>query len=229
MRPGLTTALAGLLAAVAVAACGGSSASSSTHSSAATHAGTTAATSSTATTYPANGIGYEGVPLEEGAPIAPANTTLPGTTVHGIHCEPVEQLVYHIHAHLAVFVDGRLYSLPAGIGIPGSVTEQTPYGPVAAGGKCFYWLHTHTADGIIHIESPSDRIYTLGDFFDEWQQPLSADQVGELHGKITAFFNGRLWKRSLRAIPLLPHAVIQFDIGAPTPPLMTIDWNQTAL
>ena len=28
------------------------------------------------------------------------------------------------------------------------------------------WLHTHAADGIVHIESPVDRTYTLGNFFD---------------------------------------------------------------
>jgi hypothetical protein len=170
-----------------------------------------------------------GVPLEEGPQIAPAGTTLPGTTVDGIHCGRVEQLAYHIHAHLAVFVDGRLYQLPAGIGIPGSAAEATSYGPVAAGGTCFYWLHTHTADGIIHIESPVDRVYTLGEFFDEWNQPLSATQVGGVHGRITAFFNGKPWKQSVRSIPLLPHALIQFNIGAPAPPLMTINWTGTGL
>ena len=97
----------------------------------------------------------------------------------------IEQLAYHIHAHLAVFVNGRLYALPAGIGIPGSTTEQTTEGPVAAGGQCFYWLHTHSSDGVIHIESPTQRIYTLGNFFDEWHQPLSANQVGDVHGKIS--------------------------------------------
>jgi hypothetical protein len=229
MRPRLLTALAGLLSAVAVVACGGSSKSSSSRSNPTAPLAASTSSSSTATTYPANGIGYEGIPLEQGPQIAPASTTLPGTTVDGVHCAPVEQLAYHIHAHLAVFVNGRLYQLPAGIGIPGSVAEDTNYGPVAAGGKCFYWLHTHTADGIIHIESPVDRVYTLGDFFDEWHQPLSATQVGGVHGRISAFFNGKPWKQSVRSIPLLPHALIQFNIGEPAPPLMPINWNGTGL
>ena len=229
MGPRLTAAAAGLLAAVALAACGGSSTTSSSHSSSTAADTATTSASSAATSYPANGIGYEGVPLEEGPQIAPASTTLPGTTVNGIRCAPVEQLAYHIHAHLAVFVNGRLYQLPAGIGIPGSVAEATQYGPVAAGGKCFYWLHTHTADGVIHIESPTDRVYTLGDFFDEWNQPLSASQVGNVHGRISAFFNGKPWSKDLRSIPLLPHALIQFNIGEPTPPLMTVKWAGTGL
>ena len=138
-------------------------------------------------------------------------------------------MAYHIHAHFVVFVLGREFSLPAGIGIPGSVAQQTPQGLVAAGGHCIYWLHTHTADGVIHIESPTQRIYTLGNFFDEWHQPLSATQVGNVRGKITAFLNGKPWKRSLTAIPLQPHADIQFDIGNPTPPLLPVDWSQTQL
>jgi hypothetical protein len=229
MRPRLLTAPAALLAAVALAACGSSSKSSSSHSNPTAPAAAASSTSSAATSYPANGIGFEGIPLEEGPQIAPASTTLPGTTVDGIRCAPVEQLAYHIHAHLAVFVNGRIYQLPAGIGIPGSVAESTQYGPVAAGGKCFYWLHTHTADGVIHIESPTDRVYTLGDFFDEWNQPLSATQVGGVHGHIAAFFNGKPWTHSLRSIPLLPHALIQFNIGEPAPPLMAISWKGTGL
>ena len=147
----------------------------------------------------------------------------------GIRCGATEQLVYHIHSHLAVFVNGQLYSLPPGIGIPGSKAEQTTQGPVAAGGQCIYWLHTHTSDGVIHVESPTQRVYTLGNFFDEWHQPLTANQVGTVHGKITAFINGQLWKKTLRDIPLLPHALIQLDIGQPAPPLVTVNWSNTGL
>ena len=168
------------------------------------------------------------MPLEQGPPLAPASTTQTGK-VDGISCAPIEQLAYHIHAHLAVFKNGQPYQLPAGVGIPGSVAEQTNEGPVAAGGKCYYWLHTHTTDGVIHIESPTKTIYTLGDFFDEWHQPLSSTAVAGLHGAITAFVNGKPWKKSPRDIPLLPHEDIQLEIGEPAPPIVTIDWSQTQL
>lgn len=225
MRTWMTPVLP-VLAALAVAACGGSSSSSSSPSSSSASS-TTVATTTTASST-AGEVGFEGVPLEYGPAIAPASTTQTGT-VDGIQCAPVEQLAYHIHAHLAVYKDGQLYSLPGGIGIPGSQVVQTSEGPVAAGGHCFYWLHTHTSDGIIHIESPTQRIYTLGEFFNEWHQPLSADQVGNVHGKITAFVNGNLWTKDLRSIPLVPHAVIQFNIGEPTPPLQTVSWAGTGL
>jgi hypothetical protein len=225
--------------ALSLAACGSSSSSSS--SAASSSATSSPATSSPATSSTAAGpttsstssaagpqIGFEGVPLEQGPPLGSAGTT--GTAnVDGIHCGPTEQLAYHIHAHLAVYVSGRLHSLPAGVGIPGSVAQPSQQGPVAAGGQCIYWLHTHTTDGVIHIESPTQRIYTLGNFFDEWRQPLSPTQVAGVHGKITAFLNGKPWKQSPRAIPLLPHADIQFDIGEPAPPLQTVDWSRTQL
>jgi hypothetical protein len=211
------TLLAAVVAALMLCACGGSSSSKS-----ASAASTTAATSTSGE------LGFEGIPIEIGPSLASPATT--GTrTVDRIHCAASEQLVYHIHSHLAVFVDGRLYSLPGGIGIPGSTVKPTQQGPFAFGGSCIYWLHTHAPDGIIHIESPVYRVYNLGQFFDEWRQPLSANQVASVHGKITAFFNGKLWRHPLRDIPLLPRAVIQFDIGQPAPPLMSVNWSGTGL
>lgn len=218
MRSPCTALLAIGLAALALSACGGSASSSSTH----------ATTTSTAAASASSSISYEGIPLESGPEIAPASTTQT-QTVDGIRCGSTEQLAYHVHAHLAVFVSGRLYSLPAGIGIPGSTAQPTSQGPVAAGGQCIYWLHTHTSDGIIHIESPSQRVYTLGNFFDEWHQPLTASQVGTVHGRITASIDGQAWKKNLCAIPLLPHALIQLNIGQPPAPELTVNWSQTGL
>jgi hypothetical protein len=167
--------------------------------------------------------------LEKGPLLASPGTTTPAAA-DGVQCKPGEQLAYHIHAHLAVFDNGTLYALPPGIGIPGSQVEDSPqYGPVAVGGQCYFWLHTHTSDGVIHIESPERRIFTLGDFFGVWRQPLSADRVAGLHGRITAFVDGKPWHKSPIAIPLLPHEDIQLEIGEPAPPLLTIDWKHTSL
>jgi hypothetical protein len=173
-------------------------------------------------------LGFEGVPIEAGSPIAPASTTQTGP-VHGITCGPTEQLAYHIHAHLIAYLNGAPRSLPGGIGIPGSTVVPTTEGPVAEGGQCIYWLHTHAPDGVIHIESPTQRIYTLGEFFDEWHQPLSKDQVGTLRGKVTALVNGTVFRGDPRSIPLNPHTVIQLDVGKPTPAFQSINWAATQL
>jgi hypothetical protein len=77
------------------------------------------------------------------------------------------------------------------------------------------WLHTHSADGIMHTESPIKRTYTLGDFFDIWGQPLSRRRVGPARGSVTGLFNGRVFTGDPREIPLLAHAQIQLDVGKP--------------
>src|SRR5918911_4626688 len=77
-----------------------------------------------------------------------------GASIDGISCQS-EMLNYHIHAHLTLYKDGKPVPLPANVGIPYSQ---------AIGGQhyCLYWLHTHDASGVIHIESPTPRLYTLG-------------------------------------------------------------------
>jgi hypothetical protein len=207
--------LATLACALLLAGCGSSSSSSSSSSSAAPS--TQTSTSSSAQ------VSYEGVPLQQGQDLAP-NTTKPGR-VDGIECGATEQLRYHIHAHLAVYVNGILRALTGGIGIPGSVVKQTTEGPVALGGQCIFWLHTHAPDGIIHVESPKLRIYTLGSLFDEWRQPLTSSRVATASGAVTAFFNRKPWTKSIRSIPLLPHAVIQISVGTPIVPFQSMSWS----
>jgi hypothetical protein len=220
MRPRLLILVPAV--ALALAGCGGSSSSSSSA------AGTTSSTATSAASTSAGQIGFENVAIEQGPDIAPASTTQTGN-VDGINCGSTEQLAYHIHAHLAVYVNGASRALPGGIGIPGSQVVQSSQGPVAQGGQCIYWLHTHAPDGVIHIESPTKRIYTLGNFFDEWHQPLSGGKVGTASGKVTAFVNGKPWTKDLRSIPLDPHAVIQLSVGSPAVPFKTFSWSETQL
>jgi hypothetical protein len=159
--------------------------------------------------------GPEAVPVPSAPALASTATKATGKTVDGISCDTTEQLVYHIHAHLTVFVNGAARQIPAGIGIPGAQAENTPTGPFIASGSCFYWLHTHAADGIIHIESPVHRTYTLGDFFDVWGQPLGPDQVGPVRGPVTAIYNHQVYRGNPRNIPLEKHAQIQLEVGKP--------------
>ena len=84
-----------------------------------------------------------------------------------------------------------------------------------AAGSCFYWLHTHAADGIIHIESPVQRTYTLGDFFDVWGQNLTPTRVGPVGGAVTALYNGQVFRGNPWDIPLTKHAQIQLEVGRP--------------
>jgi hypothetical protein len=138
-----------------------------------------------------------------------------GAPVDGIGCQTNEQVVYHIHSHLAIFDNGQQQVVPRGIGIPGPQQVQDGF---VESGKCFYWLHTHDTTGVIHVESPTKRTYTLGQFFDIWGQPLSNSQVGTATGKLTVFVDGHQFSGDPRSIVLTPHKVIQLDVGAVVPP-----------
>jgi hypothetical protein len=165
---------------------------------------------------PAPGVtGPEGIPVPAAAPLADTATAATGQPVDQISCQTGEQTLFHIHAHLAVFVNGKARRIPAAIGIAGAQVQQTPNGPYIATGTCFYWLHTHAADGIIHIESPVQRTYTLGNFFDEWGQPLGPAQAGSATGRVVALYNGQVYQGNPRDIPLTAHAQIQLEIGTP--------------
>jgi hypothetical protein len=168
--------------------------------------------------------GAEGVPVPDAAPLAGLAGAATGQPVDGISCQTSEQTLFHIHAHLTVFVNGVARQVPAAIGIPGAQAEQTTSGPFIASGNCFYWLHTHAADGIIHIESPVQRVYTLGEFFDEWGQPLGPGRVGPATGKVTAIYNGQAYQGNPRNIPLTAHAQIQLEVSTPLIAPTSITW-----
>ncbi len=121
-----------------------------------------------------------------------------------------------MHAHLTIFAAGRPIVVPYGIGIgPPLRGVNTPAGPFVELGSCFMWLHTHASDGIIHIESPSQRTYTLGQFFAVWGLRLSRSQVGPARGKVTVFYDGKVWTGDPGSIPLTGETQIQLDVGSP--------------
>jgi hypothetical protein len=160
-------------------------------------------------------LGPEQVPVPSGPVLAAPSSTVTGQPIDGISCQAGEQTVFHIHAHLTVFVNGAARQVPAAIGIQGPVAQSTAAGPFIAEGTCFYWLHTHAADGIVHIESPVHRTYTLGNFFDIWGQPLGTDRVGPATGPVVALYNGQVFRGNPRDIPLTAHAQIQLQVGRP--------------
>jgi hypothetical protein len=174
-------------------------------------------------------MGPEGIPLERGRLLAPASTAAQGTPVDGIRCQPDERVVYHIHTHLTVYVNGALRPVPAGIGVVQPVPQQSAHGPFDEASRCYYWLHVHAQDGIIHVEAPSTATYTLGQFFDIWHQPLGRHAVGPAHGPVTVFVNGARYSGDPRAIRLKSHEEVQIDVGTPVVPAKSIDWSHAQL
>jgi hypothetical protein len=203
------TAIAGVVAVVAAGAVGLALSNSGSNGS---PASTTA-------------LGPEGIAIEHGTLLASASSAASGQTVDGIECESAEQVAYHIHAHLAVYVNGHERPIPLGIGV---VSPQVTDG-FAQASKCYYWLHTHVQDGIIHIESPTRATYTLKQFFDEWRQPLSTSEVAGAKGTVTAYLNGTKVVGDPGSIQLSSRADIQLDVGTPAVPPRTVDWSRSGL
>jgi hypothetical protein len=150
--------------------------------------------------------------------IASAAAAIPtGEPVAGIHCDQMEGNVLHIHQHLAIFDHGKPVGVPEDVGRP-------------LLGNCFYWLHTHTPDGIIHVESPTFRTYTLGQFFAVWGQPLSRTNVAGAKPRpgerTTVWVDGNLYPGDLQKIELTQHLDVTIDVGAPAKkPVPFTAWN----
>ena len=175
-------------------------------------------------------VGPEGVVVLNVPNLAPASTTQSGKTVDGITCRPLSKdaVKYHIHVHVAVYVNGRQQRLPAGIGITKPMVVQHfasgPFDDVGLS-DCLYWLHTHVADGIVHVEAPMKQSFTLGQFFYIWGQPLGPNQVGPAKGKVVVYENGKRLTGNPRSTPLLPHADIQIDVGNTVVPFQPFAFN----
>jgi hypothetical protein len=177
---------------------------------------------------PKTTLGPEQIPVPSGPKLATLINAASGQTIDGIQCQTSEKTVTHVHTHLTVFVNGQPRVIPYGIGIPGAQAEAVQGGPFVSTGSCFYWLHSHANDGIIHIESPStSESFTLGQYFDIWGQPLSTTQVGPATGPVTVFFDGKLFKGNPRDLPLGDHYQIQLDVGTPiVAPVNITNWAQ---
>jgi hypothetical protein len=76
-------------------------------------------------------------------------------------------------------------------------------------------MHTHDPTGIIHVESPTEQQFTLGQFFAVWAVPLSAKQIGSLNAKpVRAWVNGKAVNADPTRIVLVAHQEIVIAYGA---------------
>jgi hypothetical protein len=172
-------------------------------------------------------IGPNGLPMETGAFLAAATTTRLGAIVNRIQCEPFAQQAYTSYAHLKVYVDGHSRALPGGIGIVDENPKETQHGLYYGALTCMYWVHTRAADGLIEVQSPVSRTFTLGDLFAVWNQPLGRTRVARSRGLVTATVNGRRWRGNPALIPLNEHEAIQLAVGKPAPAPQPVDWVGT--
>ena len=135
--------------------------------------------------------------------------------VDNIYCDQQEQLAFHIHAHLTMYINGQALPLPSQIGI-------------AKDQSCLYWLHTHDTSGVIHMEAPTNHSFVLGNFLDEWSTefaslgyPPQLDQIGW-----QAYVNGKPYNGDFHKIPLQAHTLITLMYNSPhAVPDTTYGWN----
>jgi hypothetical protein len=128
--------------------------------------------------------------------------------------------IQHIHAFLAVVIDGVRIPVPADIGLASDA--ESP-------------LHVHEGEpGIIHVESWSPFWHaTLGEFFDVWGVRLTSTCIGgycdAADRTLEVFVDGKPFGGDPRTLGLVDHEdiVITFGTAADVPsPLPTFDWSK---
>jgi hypothetical protein len=125
----------------------------------------------------------------------------------GLPILSAEGTVLHIHQHIDIYVDGLPVTVPADIGIN---VDQQYLSPI----------HTHDTTGIIHVESPTQRDFTLGELFDVWGVRFDAHCIGgacDGNGRtLTVYVNGELVTGDPRAVTLAAHQEIVVALGTPS-------------
>ena len=131
----------------------------------------------------------------------------------GLNALSQEQLAFHIHQHLDIFVDGKRVpgGVPAFIGINDNsyITE----------------LHTHSSDGIVHVESARKLDFTLGQFLAEWGVFLNGRCVGDYCNGLKWYVNGVRQTGNPQKLVLKNHQEIAIVVGkAPKKIPATFPW-----
>lgn len=209
-RPGPLTVIGALTALVALSACGG---------------GGGGGASSTATQGPVSVavdpvLASSRIAISSAAGISRSNwPEWPHTgtdAVGGVGCYKSGN--YHTHALLSIYSDGMRLAVPGSIG---------------RGTGCEYELHTHEGSGTIHIETDTQKVFTLGQFFALWGQGLSATSVAGLPGTPTFYVieNDTLAKVTTNPaeIALTPHKEILIVTGLPPKEVPRYDWASSGL
>lgn len=124
-----------------------------------------------------------------------------------------EGQVVHIHQHLDLFVDGKPVRVASDIGIAADRSFISP-------------LHTHAPragqppDGIMHVESPTQASFSLGQFFAVWGVHLNANCIGGRCADVTGhelhtWVDGKPVAGDPTRIVLAEHQEIVLAYGTP--------------
>ena len=116
----------------------------------------------------------------------------------------VDYMAQHIHSNLKIMMDNKPLIIPTRIGINQTLWNDHALddGMPAMGGMKgmegmveMAPLHTHSPDGLIHVESMVIKNYTLGDFLGIWGVDFSGKTVkASANGKPIADFTNHVLK-----------------------------------
>lgn len=133
-----------------------------------------------------SGDGANGSPsasggLLTGPPPWPAQKAGLDERVAGLDFPPVGDESYHAHALLSVYRDGEQVPVPSDLGYDQSGRHSS--------------LHTHTPDGVIHMEADDPYPYTLAHVMTTWGVAFNATTLGgdttEGADKVHVYVNGQ--------------------------------------
>jgi hypothetical protein len=102
--------------------------------------------------------------LLTGPPPWPAQPEGLAERVAALRFPPVGDESYHAHALLAVYRDGQQVPVPADLGYDETGAHSS--------------LHTHTPDGVIHMEADDPYPYRLSHVMTTWGVAFDADRLG---------------------------------------------------
>jgi hypothetical protein len=143
-----------------------------------------------------------------------------GQAVGALECLSSMPEDYHVHTHVSLFLNGEALAVPAHIGI----VEQS------ATTSCFYSIHTHDLSGKIHVEAAAPAMFTLGQLFNIWGQPLESSNVAGLMGMPVVVYvtdNGVVTEATgnWQDIELKSHREITIQVGTAITEIPNFTWS----
>lgn len=142
--------------------------------------------------------------LSSGASATP--TISPGTPIAGIGCNQMEGTDYHIHAHISIYNKAKPVTISADTG---HNYDQ----------DCLYWLHSHDAIGIIHLEAPKVLKPPLSDWIKVQNATTPKNQNVSLVAPAgltrKVWLNEKPYNGDPNKIRILPHRNITVEFGPP--------------
>ncbi|HSC14030.1 MAG TPA: hypothetical protein VLI71_02890, partial [Gammaproteobacteria bacterium] len=143
-----------------------------------------------------------------------------GAPVQGLACGAMD-LTFHAHFHVAFFLNGDQLAVPNGIGS----VEPRP------GSHCYYAIHTHEMSGKVHLEAAAPGVFTLGQMFRIWGQPLEWTNVAGFTGLPVVVYivdanatTATKYEGDLKLIELVSKRGIVFQIGEPIREIPRYTW-----